>query len=124
MFQDVLLNFLDTNAPYIGASWKLKQKCLFACWKIRCFCCIADASPTAAARLAFTNLVHLFAELVRNDVFSHDLYMCTLISRGDLDEMTSRRSSANTPSGSGAAEQSVRSVKQEASRTILAIRFH
>lgn len=32
----------------------------------------------------FGNLVHLFYELVRNDVFSHDAYMCTLISRGDL----------------------------------------
>lgn len=32
----------------------------------------------------FTNLVHLFAELIRHDVFSHDAYMCTLISRGDL----------------------------------------
>lgn len=32
----------------------------------------------------FTNLVHLFSELIRHDVFSHDAYMCTLISRGDL----------------------------------------
>jgi len=32
----------------------------------------------------FGNLVHLFYELIRNDVFSHDAYMCTLISRGDL----------------------------------------
>lgn len=35
-------------------------------------------------KTAFTNLIHLFAELVRRDVFSHDAYMCTLISRGDL----------------------------------------
>jgi len=32
----------------------------------------------------FTNLVHLFSELIRHDIFSHDVYMCTLISRGDL----------------------------------------
>lgn len=32
----------------------------------------------------FGNLVHLFSELIRQDVFSHDAYMCTLISRGDL----------------------------------------
>lgn len=35
-------------------------------------------------KIAFTNLIHLFAELIRRDVFSHDAYMCTLISRGDL----------------------------------------
>ena len=35
-------------------------------------------------RVMFTNLVHLFSELIRHDVFSHDAYMCTLISRGDL----------------------------------------
>lgn len=35
-------------------------------------------------KTAFSNLVHLFAELIRRDVFSHDAYMCTLISRGDL----------------------------------------
>lgn len=32
----------------------------------------------------FTNLVHLFSELIRHDIFSHDVYLCTLISRGDL----------------------------------------
>lgn len=32
----------------------------------------------------FGNLVLLFSELIRQDVFSHDTYMCTLISRGDL----------------------------------------
>lgn len=35
-------------------------------------------------KTAFSNLVHLFSELIRRDVFSHDAYMCTLISRGDL----------------------------------------
>lgn len=39
---------------------------------------------TSTSRTTFTNLVHLFTELIRNDVFSHDAYMCTLISRGDL----------------------------------------
>lgn len=39
---------------------------------------------TSVSRTTFTNLVHLFTELIRNDVFSHDAYMCTLISRGDL----------------------------------------
>lgn len=34
--------------------------------------------------MEFSNLVLLFCELIRHDVFSHNMYMCTLISRGDL----------------------------------------
>ena len=34
--------------------------------------------------MEFFNLVLLFCELIRHDVFSHNIYMCTLISRGDL----------------------------------------
>ena len=45
---------------------------------------ISDTNPTADNRLAFANLVLLFCELIRHDVFSHDAYMSTLISRGDL----------------------------------------
>uniref|UniRef100_A0A8D9FIE5 Mediator of RNA polymerase II transcription subunit 12-like protein n=1 Tax=Cacopsylla melanoneura TaxID=428564 RepID=A0A8D9FIE5_9HEMI len=41
-------------------------------------------APTDENKTTFTNLVHLFAELIRHEVFSHDAYMCTLISRGDL----------------------------------------
>jgi len=33
---------------------------------------------------AFKNLVLLFSELIEHDVFSHDLYVNMLISRGDL----------------------------------------
>ena len=40
----------------------------------------------AENRLTFTNLVTLFAELIRREVFSHDAYMCTLISRGELSQ--------------------------------------
>lgn len=49
------------------------------------------SSPPSAAepgneseRVEFSNLVLLFCELIRHDVFSHNIYMCTLISRGDL----------------------------------------
>lgn len=41
-------------------------------------------APTDENKTNFMNLVHLFAELIRHEVFSHDAYMCTLISRGDL----------------------------------------
>lgn len=35
-------------------------------------------------RVEFFNLVLLFCELIRHDVFSPNMYMCALISRGDL----------------------------------------
>ncbi|XP_046669089.1 mediator of RNA polymerase II transcription subunit 12 isoform X4 [Homalodisca vitripennis] len=69
VFQTLLMRFLDYDAP------------------------VLDENPSQANRTMFTNLVHLFAELIRHDVFSHDAYMCTLISRGDLNV-------ANPPVGS------------------------
>ena len=43
-----------------------------------------DDNPTVENKQMFANLILLFCELIRHDVFSHDAYMCTLISRGDL----------------------------------------
>ncbi|KAF7269352.1 mediator complex subunit kohtalo isoform X2 [Rhynchophorus ferrugineus] len=60
MFQSLLMKFLDTDAP------------------------VPSPDDCAQKKTAFSNLVHLFSELIRRDVFSHDAYMCTLISRGDL----------------------------------------
>uniref|UniRef100_A0A8C9Z7P8 Mediator complex subunit 12 n=1 Tax=Sander lucioperca TaxID=283035 RepID=A0A8C9Z7P8_SANLU len=63
IFQDVLLQFLDTQAPTLSE----------------------PLSPgNESERVEFSNLVLLFCELIRHDVFSHNIYMCTLISRGDL----------------------------------------
>ena len=39
-------------------------------------------------RASFASLVHLFYELIKHDVFSHDIYMRSLISRGDLHTMS------------------------------------
>ncbi|KAF4529435.1 hypothetical protein B566_EDAN003531, partial [Ephemera danica] len=74
VFQSLLMSFLDTEAP------------------------VLEDNPSASNRAMFGNLVHLFYELVRNDVFSHDAYMCTLISRGDL-------LSGPTPAGAAATQQ-------------------
>lgn len=63
------MNFLDNDAP------------------------VLDENASVQNRAQFTNLVHLFSELIRHDVFSHDAYMCTLISRGDL--LTGTGNSAN-----------------------------
>lgn len=60
VFQSILMNFLDKEAPVLEENGSIQN------------------------RSQFTNLVHLFSELIRHDVFSHDAYMCTLISRGDL----------------------------------------
>lgn len=51
--------------------------------------------------MEFSNLVLLFYELIRHDVFSHNIYMCTLISRGDLasdSHMPRPRSPSDEPS--------------------------
>ncbi|XP_072935735.1 mediator of RNA polymerase II transcription subunit 12 isoform X2 [Epargyreus clarus] len=73
IFQNLLLRFLDNDAP------------------------VLDESPNAPPgnRQQFANLVHLFGELIRRDVFSHDAYMCTLISRGDLISPTEPASTTN-----------------------------
>uniref|UniRef100_A0A7M4EH02 Mediator complex subunit 12L n=1 Tax=Crocodylus porosus TaxID=8502 RepID=A0A7M4EH02_CROPO len=60
VFQNVLLRFLDTQAPSLSDPNSEYEK------------------------TEFVNLVLLFSEFIRHDVFSHDAYMCTLISRGDL----------------------------------------
>ncbi|KAL7979597.1 hypothetical protein Chor_004755 [Crotalus horridus] len=60
VFQEVLMQFLDTQAPML-----------------------TDPS-SENERVEFFNLVLLFCELIRHDVFSPNMYMCTLISRGDL----------------------------------------
>ncbi|XP_070173165.1 mediator of RNA polymerase II transcription subunit 12-like protein isoform X2 [Littorina saxatilis] len=59
-FQSLLMDFLDHRAPLLEEHSSEDQK------------------------HAFRNLILLFHELIQHDVFSHDAYMCTLISRGDL----------------------------------------
>ncbi|KAJ8982058.1 hypothetical protein NQ317_001467 [Molorchus minor] len=70
MFQSLLMKFLDNDAPVPAP-----DDCSMICDYPEC---------SEVKKTAFSNLVHLFAELTRRDVFSHDAYMCTLISRGDL----------------------------------------
>ncbi|XP_066905955.1 mediator of RNA polymerase II transcription subunit 12 isoform X3 [Halyomorpha halys] len=72
VFQPLLMKFLDHDAPVLD-----------------------DSSHSSSNRTMFTNLVHLFSELVRHDVFSHDAYMCTLISRGDLLQVNAAAGNAN-----------------------------
>ncbi|XP_068136917.1 mediator of RNA polymerase II transcription subunit 12-like protein isoform X2 [Hyperolius riggenbachi] len=60
IFQNVLLRFLDSQAP-----------------------CLSNPN-NEHEKVEFVNLVLLFCEFIRHDIFSHDAYMCTLISRGDL----------------------------------------
>ncbi|XP_077555179.1 mediator of RNA polymerase II transcription subunit 12-like protein isoform X10 [Haemaphysalis longicornis] len=72
IFQNLLVNFLDMEAP------------------------VLDDKPSPENRTAFANLVLLFAELIHCDVFSHDAYMCTLISRGYFASHPPGLSSATT----------------------------
>lgn len=70
VFQAILLNFLDTQAPVLDDK----------------------GSNRLESRMAFSNLVLLFSELIRCEVFSHDQYMCSMISRGLFSEQESKRS--------------------------------
>ncbi|XP_027541714.1 mediator of RNA polymerase II transcription subunit 12-like protein [Neopelma chrysocephalum] len=60
VFQNVLLRFLDAQAPSLSDPSSDREK------------------------TEFVNSVLLFSEFTQHDVFSHDAYMCTPISRGDL----------------------------------------
>nr|XP_034988306.1 mediator of RNA polymerase II transcription subunit 12-like protein isoform X2 [Zootoca vivipara] len=79
IFQNVLLRFLDTQAPSLSDPNSEHEK------------------------MEFVNLVLLFCEFIRHDVFSHDAYMCTLISRGDLSFTAASRS--RSPTGENMDEQ-------------------
>ncbi|XP_034988306.2 mediator of RNA polymerase II transcription subunit 12-like protein isoform X3 [Zootoca vivipara] len=79
VFQNVLLRFLDTQAPSLSDPNSEHEK------------------------MEFVNLVLLFCEFIRHDVFSHDAYMCTLISRGDLSFTAASRS--RSPTGENMDEQ-------------------
>ncbi|NXL92328.1 MD12L protein, partial [Alectura lathami] len=78
VFQNVLLRFLDTQAPSLSDPSSDHEK------------------------TEFVNLVLLFSEFTRHDVFSHDAYMCTLISRGDLSVTATAR--PRSPSGEAVDE--------------------
>nr|XP_009674680.1 PREDICTED: mediator of RNA polymerase II transcription subunit 12-like protein [Struthio camelus australis] len=78
IFQNVLLRFLDTQAPSLSDPNSDHEK------------------------TEFVNLVLLFSEFIRHDVFSHDAYMCTLISRGDLSITATTR--PRSPNGETADE--------------------
>lgn len=90
IFQNLLLRFLDNDAPVLGNI--IICEIYFKCYpkpnfpRILNIVSFSDESPNAPPgnRQQFANLVHLFGELIRRDVFSHDAYMCTLISRGKL----------------------------------------
>ncbi|XP_071839285.1 mediator of RNA polymerase II transcription subunit 12-like protein isoform X3 [Apostichopus japonicus] len=60
VFQRILQDFLDNQAP------------------------VADENSSPEEKRAFSSLILLFSQLIQNEVFSLDAYMCLLISRGNL----------------------------------------
>ncbi len=58
LFQSILLEYLETKAP-----------------------CLDEESPES--RLSFTSLTSLFHMFINTKLFSHDRFVCTLISRGE-----------------------------------------
>ena len=73
LYQNVLFEFLDQYAPVA------EDKTLGIYFSTNAF---PNNNCSSDNKQAFHNLVLLFAELIRHDVFSHDVYMRTLISRG------------------------------------------
>ncbi|XP_003370677.1 transcription mediator subunit Med12 superfamily [Trichinella spiralis] len=59
-FQKSLFNYLHNQAPNLGE-----------------MCSSSEIKP-------FTNLILLFSRLIESDIFSHDQYVSTLVSSGDL----------------------------------------
>lgn len=85
---------MDSSNPNI---YKLKLQFnyfIFFFW-------VADPSSDLE-KTEFVNLVLLFSEFTRRDVFSHDAYMCTLISRGDLSITAAPR--PRSPNGAAVGE--------------------
>uniref|UniRef100_H3A096 Mediator complex subunit 12L n=1 Tax=Latimeria chalumnae TaxID=7897 RepID=H3A096_LATCH len=79
VFQNILLKYLDTQGP------------------------VLTDPNNETEKTEFINLVLLFCEFIRHDVFSHDAYMCTLISRGDLSSMISA-AGPRSPAGENPSE--------------------
>lgn len=72
IYQQILFEFLDSYAPVT------EDKTLGIFFPTNAF----PNNCQSDNKQAFNNLVLLFAELIRHEVFSHDNYMRTLISRG------------------------------------------
>lgn len=75
IYQNILFDFLDTYAP-------IYEDKTFNIFSANSFGSSNVGNTSADSKQAFNNLILLFSELIRNEVFSHDAYMCTLISRG------------------------------------------
>lgn len=69
IYQNVLFEFLDLYAPV----YEDKRLNLFP---------NSFNNSSLESKQMFNSLIILFSELIRQEVFSHDAYMCTLISRG------------------------------------------
>ena len=75
LYQNILFDFLDSYAPvYEDKTFGLYSNNTFGNSNV------GNSFPDN--KQAFNNLIQLFSELIRHEVFSHDAYMCTLISRG------------------------------------------
>ena len=73
IYQNILFEFLDVYAPvYDDKTFNLYSTNSFS----------SNLNSSSDNKKAFNNLILLFSELIRHEVFSHDAYMCTLISRG------------------------------------------
>lgn len=81
IYHNLLFKYLDTDAPTLGTN--LYSFIIFYTLQgLNETYLIEDSSNSS--KVKFSSLVHLFAALIRHDIFSHDTYLCTLVARGDL----------------------------------------
>lgn len=84
IFQQLLFEFLDNEAPYFTTPPHQTSK---------------------KTRNEVANLILLFHELMSHEVFSHDAYLCTLISRGDLNTPLQRAAASSVSEFGDAASE-------------------
>ena len=84
IFQQLLFKFLDNEAPYFTTPPHQTSK---------------------KTKNEVANLILLFHELMSHEVFSHDAYLCALISRGDLNTPLQRAAAASVSEFGDAASE-------------------
>uniref|UniRef100_H2YRP3 Mediator complex subunit Med12 domain-containing protein n=1 Tax=Ciona savignyi TaxID=51511 RepID=H2YRP3_CIOSA len=84
MENDTSLNTSESMPPNLASATPYFQNLLFTFLDVQAPELSKENRDDFEEIQSFRNLVLLFSELIEHDVFSHDIYMNTLISRGEI----------------------------------------